>query len=107
MKKPRKRRRRIVFKVAEVFPPDDELAIDLLRLMAFHDDFSFIGDFMRATMNAPRRVGASGVAASRFFFFQGLFGAVVAELVKIMQNMHTCPRSFRSSKHSTKTALEL
>ena len=48
VKKKRRRRELVTFQVARVFPPDDALAIDLLRLMAFHDDLSFIGDMMRA-----------------------------------------------------------
>lgn len=87
MKKPRKRRELVSFQVARVFPPDDELAIDLLRLMAFHDDLAFIGDFMRASMKPPSRPIAQRVAASRWFFLQRLFSAVVAELVKVFHNL--------------------
>lgn len=92
MKKPRKARRTISFEVGRVFPPDDDLAIDLLRLMAFHDDLSFVGDFMRANLNPPVQSTAKQVAASRFFFLQRLFGAVVAELVKVLHNMKAWPR---------------
>jgi hypothetical protein len=94
MKKPKKRRELLTFPVARVFPPDDALAVDLLRLMAFHDDLSFIVDMMMQTTmgQRPRRDGAQRVAASRWFFLQRLFGAVVAELVKVVHNLEKQPR---------------
>ncbi len=93
MKRRRKRREHVKFPVARVFPPDDALGVDLLRLMAFHDDLSFIAEMMQAAMaRAPQRAGARQVAASRWFFLQRLFGAVVAELVKVVQNVQNDPQ---------------
>lgn len=80
-KKPRRPRKVFDFTVAEVFPPSDPMAIDLLRLMAIHNDLSFVADWMRAHLKPASRPGTTEVAASRWFFLQRLFSALVAELV--------------------------
>jgi len=83
------RRELISFRVGDVFPADDPVAIALLRLMTFHDDLSVVGDLMRANMTIPAGRGSLQIAASRWFFLQRVFGGLVAELVRTLSNTLT------------------
>jgi len=86
-KKPRKAREVFNFTIAEVFPPDDPVAMDILCLMAAHNDLAFVGDWIRAHLQIPTARAAKSVAASRLFFLQRLFAAMMAEVLKTLEHL--------------------
>ncbi|OAI45829.1 hypothetical protein AYO43_07445 [Nitrospira sp. SCGC AG-212-E16] len=77
------------FTVAKVFPPDDPLAIDLLRLMAAYNDVRQVAEWMEPPSGTPS--GKVGVDIDRMklgFLYRALFG-ILHEAFQVFGSMQT------------------
>lgn len=90
-KKPRKTRKVFEFTIAEVFPPDDPVAMHLLCLMAAQNDMSFVVEAMMAHLHVPLEPPAQSVAANRLFCLQRLLAAMTSEALTVLAAAEALP----------------
>jgi len=86
-----KKRRRISFPAFRLFPVQDYLGIDLLRLMSLSDDMTLIADWMHGHKHLPRKEYAVKIDNMRASLQHRLWIAFLFELFDILKNMENLP----------------
>lgn len=75
------------FTIAKTFPPDDHLAIDLLRLMAGYNDLALIIEWQEAHLKEPEDFYETTWAAGRFDLQVRLLRAIMYEILKVIDEL--------------------
>ena len=83
--------RRVSIKVAEVFPTNDHLALDLLRIMAALNDLGFIAEWHDGTRSPTTSKERTIIQGSRFFLQVRLISSFLHEALKVIGEISQLP----------------
>jgi len=83
--------RRVSIKVAQVFPVDDPLALDLLRIMAALNDLGFIAEWHDGTRSPTTSKERTIIQGSRFFLQVRLISSFLHEAFKVIGEITQLP----------------
>jgi hypothetical protein len=86
--KPKARSHKVLgFRVSQVLPPQDPLAIHLLLLMAAYNDFAHITEWIDTPRTEPNDEGAKKISAGREFLQLRLSCSFLHEVIKVFNNL--------------------
>ena len=75
------------FIIRKFFPPDDQLAVDLLRLMAGLNDIDFLHEWVMENQAVPKSEAGKVLAASLWGLQFRLLASVLHEILNVIEEM--------------------